>query len=63
MREPLYRPCTSLEVSYISISKSSITLRFFKPCSKERYKITLFSLNSMALTAKLTFLGNLLGYT
>jgi len=30
MREPIHRPCSSLEVSYVSISKSSITLRCFK---------------------------------
>ena len=29
MREPIHRPCSSLEVSYVSISKSSITLRYF----------------------------------
>ena len=29
MREPIHRSCSSLEVSYVSISKSSITLRCF----------------------------------
>ena len=30
MREPIYRSCSSLEVSHVSYSKSSITLRFYQ---------------------------------
>ena len=53
MREPIHRPCSSLEVSHISVSKSSITLRCFnKSCVQKHVAKLQNFLQKWAITIK-----------